>query len=537
MDTSKKRKKRSKKSDSALVKSKYTRVILIPIIGLIIVSGLFIYSAYKISFNSIQERELKRLEAIVKSLDMIIDGDELELLFEEKNAVKSITQNDENETYYKIHQVLKNAQKSNNLPTDIYTLTKRKGAKERENSFFFGVKSGNPNYLESYTPPEKLFYNYEYGGLLEPYPSANGEWISAFSPIKNSQGKVVAVVEADLELTKFYEEAYNQLFSDVAPIAIVVIALVVIIGFLINYTIKQLVDLNQKEMIKTMGKLQSTQEVIKEYTQSIEEGEYDREINTSETEDGTDIIQSLQSMRSTLKKNSAQDEIRKWTNEGLAQFGEILRQNQNNMENLSYQIVSNIVKYTKSNQGGLFLIESERNEEFLELVACYAWERQKFVNKRMKKGEGLVGQCWLEKDVIFLTEIPDDYVRITSGLGKANPTSILIVPLIMNEEVFGILELASFQVYQPHEIDFVKKVGENVASTISTVKTNEQTQKLLEQAQEQSEQMRSQEEEMRQNMEELQATQEEAHRKTMELEKVIQEQKEEIEKSKGKVLD
>ncbi|HEY5825741.1 MAG TPA: GAF domain-containing protein, partial [Cyclobacteriaceae bacterium] len=173
-----------------------------------------------------------------------------------------------------------------------------------------------------------------------------------------------------------------------------------------------------------------------------------------------------------------------------------------------------LVKYTNSNQGGLFILDdSDEDNPYLNLIACYAFERKKFLTKKVQIGDGLVGQCFLEQERIHLTEIPEDYIRITSGLGGENPTSCLLVPLKVNDKIFGVVELASFKIYPEHVVELVEKFAESIASTISNVKINESTKLLLEQTQQQAEEMKSQEEEMRQNMEELSATQEEMHRK------------------------
>jgi PAS domain-containing protein len=130
----------------------------------------------------------------------------------------------------------------------------------------------------------------------------------------------------------------------------------------------------------------------------------------------------------------------------------------------------------------------------------------------LRKGEGLAGQTWREGRVRLLTEVPEDYIRITSGLGEAPPRSLLIAPMMLNEETFGIIELASFNEFLPHQVEFIRRVGENIASTLSILQNNARNESLLREAQEYSGQLAAQEEEMRQNMEELQATQEEMSR-------------------------
>lgn len=259
-----------------------------------------------------------------------------------------------------------------------------------------------------------------------------------------------------------------------------------------------------------------------EFADKIGKGQYDSQFSLLSTEDT--MGEALITMRDNLKKAAEEDRKRNWVTEGLAKFVDILRAHHDNNRDLSDSILQHLLKYVGANQGALFVVNDENaNDVYLEMVACYAYDRKKHLGKRIDAGDGLAGQVYLEKETIYITEVPKNYVHITSGLGDATPRSILIVPLKINEEVFGVLEIASFELFEKYRIDFVEKLGESIASTISTSKINERTTKLLNQTQIQAEEMRSQEEEMRQNMEELQATQEEMSRKESDYIKQIEE--------------
>ena len=231
-------------------------------------------------------------------------------------------------------------------------------------------------------------------------------------------------------------------------------------------------------------------------------------VNSSDT-----LGHSLLMVRDNLIRIKEEDQKRNWATEALASFVEVLR-SQKNVKDLSNDIIINLVKTLKANQGTIFVImKGEAGEEFLDMQACYAHKRTKYLTQRIAPGEGLIGQVFLERRTMYLKKVPDNFVRITSGLGDENPRSILIVPLKMEEEVVGVVELASFKEFDAHEIAFVEKMGESIAHTIQSFRTAENTKKLLEESQVQAQYMRSQEEELRQNQEELQATQEEISRK------------------------
>ena len=226
---------------------------------------------------------------------------------------------------------------------------------------------------------------------------------------------------------------------------------------------------------------------------------------------------SLVAMRDNLTKIKADEEKRSWITQGLAEFGDKLRKSTDNISELCDNILSFLCKYLGANQGVIFIKEQDENDAtFLQLVACYAWNKKKYVSGRVGPGEGLIGQVWQEGELIYLTEVPDGFVTITSGLGDINPNAIVLLPLKQNDEVMGVIEMAFFNKIENHELELLKKISENLASSLASARINEKTKKLLSQTQVQTEALRSQEEEMRQNLEEMKATQEEFNRREAE---------------------
>jgi PAS domain S-box-containing protein len=250
---------------------------------------------------------------------------------------------------------------------------------------------------------------------------------------------------------------------------------------------------------------------------AIAEGE---KIEIIEDEDNL-LTKSITNLQSELIKFRSKEEKRTWQAEGLAKFSELLRTYNENINDFGFHIVSETVKYVQANQGAIFLTDSEGDEEYLEMISCYAYERRKKANKRILKGEGLVGQCLQEKDLIYITDVPDEYINITSGLGRAVPKHILIIPLVSDEKMVGVMELASFKVLEEYQIEFLKELAKNIASSVAVIQVNENTQELLEESQKMSSELQANEEEMRQNMEEMEATQEEMARNQFELDGVF----------------
>lgn len=246
-----------------------------------------------------------------------------------------------------------------------------------------------------------------------------------------------------------------------------------------------------------------------DFALEIGEGKFDSDFKSKSEEDT--LGNALTQMRNRLSEVAIEEKKRSWTIEGLAIFSDILRQNNDDINVLSNNLISKMIGYLGANQGAIFVVNDDGQFEknpVLDLTGCYAYDREKYSEQTVQRGEGLVGQCWIERKKIFLTNVPDNYISIRSGLGDAAPGVVLIVPLLVNDDLMGVIELAGFEVFKPHEIEFVEKVAESIASTLKSVKVNIRTKNLLDESKNQAEVLQQQEEEMRQNMEEMQATQE-----------------------------
>lgn len=234
---------------------------------------------------------------------------------------------------------------------------------------------------------------------------------------------------------------------------------------------------------------------------------------------------TLLALRSNLQKQELEaahikeeERIRSWSNEGLAEFAKLLRENNNDTSQLVEIVLQKVVNYLDATQGGLFIAEERKTGTVLHLAAAFAYNRKKYMQQDLALGEGLVGTCAIEREIVHIDVLPPEYCDITSGIGNTPPKELLIVPLKTDDALLGVLELASLKGFAPYMVNFAQLLSVSIAQTLQQAQSTQRTAELLRQSQEQREAMRSQEEEMRQNLEEMQATQEEMTRRTQEFE-------------------
>ncbi len=238
---------------------------------------------------------------------------------------------------------------------------------------------------------------------------------------------------------------------------------------------------------------------------------------------------SLNQMRESLIQSRVEEEIQKrqddkqsWVTQGIAQFGEILRLNNDNLEKLSASIVKNICLYMNKPQCALFISNNDPRDEMYYLIAAHAYGHPKVVVKSVRPGEEMIGRVAQDKKTLHIVNAPKEFPVLRPELSTDPvPTNILITPLLSGDVALGVVEVLSYQPFGAHEIEFVEKLGANIASTVNSVKINIKTADLLKQSREQKDILAQHEEEMRQNMEEMLATQEETEKREAELKAIV----------------
>lgn len=258
------------------------------------------------------------------------------------------------------------------------------------------------------------------------------------------------------------------------------------------------------------------------FAHKIGEGKFDADFKPLSEKDtlGT----ALMSMRDSIQEAEKRDTERNWIVTGVAEIGEILREH-DDLEQMGDAVIAYVTNKIDAIQGAFYVVnDDDKDDVFIEMQACYAYHKKKYHSASFRFAEGLVGQAAIEQDTLLRTEIPDDYVTITSGLlGDQKPSCILIVPLITNEQVYGVLEFAGFERFNSSQVKFVEEISLITARTVFNIKVNERTRRLLEESQKMSKELQMQQEVLRQNAEEMEATQEELQRTNKELEERIEE--------------
>ncbi len=353
-----------------------------------------------------------------------------------------------------------------------------------------------------------LEYDYYKPGTNERIPKLS--YIKLFEPYGWVLGTGVYIDYIDKKVQDKTEELKSQINRMVAITLILGIILIALAYITLNYLgriitnsiiivqnklfrmskgyIVEIEKAKQKdeigEMNMSLNDLINGINTYSEFASAIGKGNLDAEFNPLSENDDLGI--SLLDMRAGLKSakteeenRAKENERRHRANEAFAMFSELMRKGSDNMFELSYSVINKLVEFTNCIQGGIFIVnDDDANDIFLELTASVAYERRRYNKKRINIGDGLIGACAFEKEKIYLTDIPENYAEIRSGLGTSAPKSILLIPLLMEDNLIGVIELASLNFIDTHDTEFVEKVSESIAASLFSAKINIKTATL-----------------------------------------------------------
>lgn len=235
---------------------------------------------------------------------------------------------------------------------------------------------------------------------------------------------------------------------------------------------------------------------------AVTNGDLSRAIDVSASGEVATLKDNINEMIRNLKETTRINTEQDWLKTNLAKFSRML-QGQRDLYAVSRMILSELAPLVSMQHGVFYINEPSNGEAVLKLFASYAYQSRKHLANEFRAGQGLVGQCLIEKQRILLTNVPGDYVVISSALGEATPLNIILLPIIFEDQVLAILELATFRPYSDIDIAFLDQLTESIGIVINTMQANQRTEELLIQSQSLTEELQKQQMELRSTNDEL----------------------------------
>ncbi|AKL97216.1 signal transduction histidine-protein kinase BarA [Clostridium aceticum] len=254
----------------------------------------------------------------------------------------------------------------------------------------------------------------------------------------------------------------------------------------------------------------------------ISEGEADLKVRleVESTDELGEMAKYFNRFMEKLQKIMNENKDQNWIKTGQAELNEKMR-GQEDMATLSHNILSYVATYLKAQIGAIYI---KNGEDTYRLLGSFAYKKRKNLSNEFKLGEGIIGQSAVEKQVFIISNVPDDYIKINSGVGEAVPKNIVVVPCLLDKEVKCLIELGSFHEFTEIQIEFLNQISQNIAINIHAIEARIRMEELLDRMTAQSEELKVQQEELRQSNREL----EEQTQALKESEAQLQSQQEEL---------
>jgi len=243
------------------------------------------------------------------------------------------------------------------------------------------------------------------------------------------------------------------------------------------------------------GNLSTQVRAISEVATAVTKGDLTRSIAVQAEGEVAILKDNLNQMIVTLKETTQKNAEQDWLKTNLAKFSGMM-QGQKDLETVSRLIMSQLTPLVSAHHGAFFMMDVESNTPVLKLTSTYAYRERKSVSNRFVLGEGLVGQCALEKKSILLTEVPSNYIAISSGLGEATPLNIVVLPVLFEGEVKAVIELASFHTFSAIHQIFLDQLTESIGVVLNMISANMRTEVLLQQSQGMTQELQNQSNEL-----------------------------------------
>ncbi len=243
---------------------------------------------------------------------------------------------------------------------------------------------------------------------------------------------------------------------------------------------------------------------ISEVASAVTQGDLTRTIGVEAKGEVEALKDTINQMIANLKATTLRNQEQDWLKSNLAKFTQML-QGQKELNSVTKAILSELAQVVTAQHGLFYLLEEhERFEDSkLKLIASYAYKKKKVGPTKFAMGEGLIGQCALQKEKILLTNVPEGYLEINSGLGSAKPLNIIILPVLFENRLKAVIELASFDAFSQTHQDFLDGLTESIGIVLNTIESNSRTEELLVQSQSLASELKSQQEVLRNTNEEL----------------------------------
>ena len=274
-------------------------------------------------------------------------------------------------------------------------------------------------------------------------------------------------------------------------------------------------------LLKSMNLIVDSNQSIIDQANTIAEGNYSAEMDPRSDRD--ELGMALRKMTKNLRRVSAQNETDRWLKSGQAELSDVMR-GELDPATLSKNVITFVAKYLGAQVGVMYLSDEDQT---LRLSGSYAFANRRRLSTEFKPGEGLVGQAALEKESISISDVPHDYVCVSSGLGEARPRYLLATPILLDGQVKGVLELGTLAKFDKTQTELLKLVCENIAIAVNSAEVRQKVRGLLKKSLHQAEELQAQQEELRASNEEL----EEQTQSLKESEEKLKTQSEELQAS------